>query len=530
MLLFAALFTLRSLDDNRLVRWDWVFNTVSATWIYAALTGGVLLAWAASRLPAPRPALLGVLSFIICALFWRTPEAIVDASRYFTQAKHLELYGVGFFLAEWGGQIGAWTDLPLMPFVYGLAFKVFGESRIVTQVITTVMFSATVVLTARIGKELWDETVGLAAGALLMAVPYLYTQVPLMLVDVPSMFFLTLALYTVILALRRGGAAIFIASVAVFFVVFSKYSLWLMLSVLVVTFLVLLKEAPGAVLRRGGGIFLLGAVLAGGLLLYKMDVVAQQIRFLIEYQRPGLGRWSESFTSTFLFHVHPFVTAAALYSAYRAARKKDLKYLVVLWLPALMLLMGIRRIRYLVPVFPMLCLMAGYGLAGIRAAELRRFVVSVAVVFSVVLATLAYLPFLSGLSMSNLTDAGEFLDGMESPKVRVVTLSMDSDVNPAIAVPLLDIFTEKEIAYEQAGHEPPDSVDLEKLPLRFTWEHETPPYYLAGPDGEDVIAVISDRPPQVPDGYVEVGVFDRYDGIFRFRTFVTVYSRAAQEL
>ena len=66
-------------------------------------------------------AALFIVSFAVSAMFWQEPEMIVDASRYFTQAKHLELYGFGYFFREWGNGINAWTDLPAIPFLYGVA-------------------------------------------------------------------------------------------------------------------------------------------------------------------------------------------------------------------------------------------------------------------------------------------------------------------------------------------------------------------------------------------------------------------------
>jgi len=127
------------------------------------------------------------------ACFWKEPEVIVDASRYFTQAKHLELDGLGGFVRGWGREIPAWTDLPLVPALYGFVFRTFGETRVAVQAFTTLLFAGTVLLAFRTGKALWDEEVGFAGGALLLAIPYLLTQVPTMLVDVPTMFFLTLA-------------------------------------------------------------------------------------------------------------------------------------------------------------------------------------------------------------------------------------------------------------------------------------------------------------------------------------------------
>jgi hypothetical protein len=98
LLVFVVLYVLRGLDDNRLTRWDWVFNVVSAPKLYIVLAAGILVAWLALKLPEPGPVALGVLSFVAASVFWREPEVIVDASRYFTQAKHLSTYGIVYFL------------------------------------------------------------------------------------------------------------------------------------------------------------------------------------------------------------------------------------------------------------------------------------------------------------------------------------------------------------------------------------------------------------------------------------------------
>jgi hypothetical protein len=532
LLVFVALYVLRSLDDNRLTSWAWVFNVVSAPKIYLALAGGIVVAWLALRLPEPGQAALGVLSFAAASVFWREPEAIVDASRYFTQAKHLSTYGASYFLREWGVSIEAWTDLPAVPFIYGIGFKVFGESRAVVQAINSAMFSASVVMTVRLGGALWNREVGLTAGAFLMAMPYLYTQVPLMLVDVPSMFFLLLALLSFVSAVRNGGLARSgISALALFLALFSKFSLWLMLTVLLVAWTVLIVTDGSKAFKRGLAVFAVGVALACVPAVYKFDVISEQVRLLIEYQRPGLQRWTESFTSTFLFQIHPFVTAAALYSVWRAVRERDLKYAVVLWLPALMLFMEIKRIRYLVPVFPMVALMAGYGLAQLRSMELRRFAVSSAVISSFIIAVFGYLPFISSLSISNLMDAGRFINSVEASRVRVVTMDMKSQVNPAVAVPLMDIYTEKQIVYEYKGHTPPESLDVDKSPLRFTWRYENPAYYRANsPEKDEILAIVSTERPKTPEGYEITRVFDINDGIFRFRTFVTLYRQKAGSL
>ena len=206
---FLTPFVFRAADDNRLMSWRWVFADAQVAGFAALLASGLVLAYALRKVVLP-PRYAGVwlfaASFAVGAAFWSEPEVIVDTARYFAQAKYLALYGIGAFVEAWGGELPAWTDLPLVPFLYGLIFRVAGEERIYIQAFTTLAFSGTVVLTYRIGKELWDETLGFYGATLLLGMPYLLTQVPLMLVDVPAMFCITFAAFAAIKALKLGGA------------------------------------------------------------------------------------------------------------------------------------------------------------------------------------------------------------------------------------------------------------------------------------------------------------------------------------
>ena len=172
LLAFIILFVCRTLDDNRLTSWEWAFLYADPARIFLILIFSILIAYFLSRLPFvdKHPALfLFTFSFAISSLFWREPEIILDASRYFTQAKHLEVYGAGYFVREWGKAIPAWTDMPVMPFLYGLIFKFFGEARIYVQIFTSILFSLTAALTYLIGSTLWNRDTGLIGGILFWA-------------------------------------------------------------------------------------------------------------------------------------------------------------------------------------------------------------------------------------------------------------------------------------------------------------------------------------------------------------------------
>lgn len=562
--IFFVQYTFRQADDNRLTSWPWVFANVDLAFFIPVFILVLIAAYIlpASSLPQTRPAaVIFFVSFAAGALFWREPEVIVDTSRYFTQAKYLEMYGIKYFIREWGHGINAWTDLPLVPFLYGLIFKFFGESHLYIQIFTALLFSLTCVATFLTCKILWNEETGFYAGLLLLGIPYLFTQIPLMLTDVPTMFFLTLSVYTFIKAVGKGGMWIIISSAAVFCAVFSKYSTWMMLSVLPVIFLVYLIICRGNpawlpsnragtqacprrrdLIVRGILVALIAGSLVGVIFFYKLDVISEQIKFLREYQAPGLRRWGESFVSTFLFQIHPLITVAALYSCYESYKKRDLKFLIVSWLIFLVVLLQIRRSRYVLVIFPMFTIMAAYGLRRIRTVELRRLVTYSIISSSIVVAVMAYLPFLKTTSIVNLKNAGIYLDSINGRGVEVITVpSTETIVNLAVSVPILDLYTKKDIYYSYDETYAPPFEEIKESPLRFTWEYKNPEYYqrlrmknkgAVGSYGQDhALVIISngdirslpDHIARRIDGHREDRVFNTSEGIFGYDPVVTVY-------
>jgi hypothetical protein len=541
--MFQLLFVFRYLDDNRLTSWQWVFDGVYLPAVLVSLLVGITAAYGLSwsSLPDKHPvAVLFIFSFLTGCLFWKEPEVIVDTSRYFTQAKHLELYGVRYFIGEWGRTLNAWTDLPLLPFLYGIIFKVFGESRVYIQILNTFLFSVTAVWAYFIGKTLWNKDVGFNAGMLLSAIPYLLTQVPLMLTDVGTMCFLLFAVFAFTQALLKGGFWVLIASVAVISAFFSKFSSWIMLSVLCVVFTVFIldrtlpSQTRRRLLKRGGSVAMITLIPLAVVVTYRYDVLSEQIRLLITYQKPALSGWRESFVSTYLFQTNAFITVAALFSLYAAVRKRDIRYSIVCWLPLLIIITAVGRIRYIVPVFPMLALMAAYGLDEVRSRELKRFMVFGAISVSLVIAISVYLPFLKKMGTSNLLEAGKYLDSLDTPSVEVITPRRnDFVINPAVSVPVLDFFTSREIIYEYKEAIPPEG--FRRSPLRFTWMYENPLYYRSdsGRDftAERPLVIITSEHGEVLvhhileklKGYRKTLEFNTTTGVFRYSPDVLIY-------
>ncbi|UCE89696.1 MAG: glycosyltransferase family 39 protein [Pseudomonadota bacterium] len=537
---FLLLLILRGADDNRLVSWQWTFANADIAALIAMFAVALAAAYVvlrAAHVVEVGPALLFTLAFAAGALCWREPEVIVDAARYLAQAKQLQVYGIGYFLSEWGHGIWAWTDLPLVPFIYGLALELGGGERIAIQFVVTAMFAGTVVLTYYIGGLLWNAQVGRSAGALLLGMPYLLTQVPLSLVDVPTMFFLTLAVYLSLRALREGGTTrVALAGAAIVLALLAKYSTWLMLTVLPVMAVVCALEAPRIVARRTAALCTWVVLLSIPLLMWRAELFAVQLQLLMDYQLAGLQRWHETMVSTLLFQVHPWITLFALVAVALALWRRDARFLIVTWMLLLIVMLEIKRSRYMLVAFPMLALMAGYGLTVIRNQTLRGYVVMCVVSASLLTAMIGYLPFLRSTSAANLQAAGSYLDAGTAPTAEVIVLPQrHSVVNPVVAVPILDLYTRKSLVFERDAelHGAPPS-DLATSALRFTWEYRDPAYLRAppGPSHAHIpVVVILDAPdqalpPRVAQKVADLNLareFNNSSEIFRFRTVVRVY-------
>jgi hypothetical protein len=370
---------------------------------------------------------------------------------------------------------------------------------------------------------------------MLLGIPYLLTQVPLMLVDVPTMCFLMLAVYTFLLAVRSGGAARTAFSVmAIVLTVLAKYSAWFMLTVLIVVMAVYARDRRS--LARGAAILLIAGTAAVCLLLLKFDVVSGQLALLRAYQGPGLARWGESFVSTFLFQLHPFITLFALLAFAVALVKRDARFAIVSWLVLLIVLFGVRRIRYTIPVFPMVALMAGYGLQAVKQDDLKRFIAYGIVSTSLVIAVFAYLPLAGRMSAVNLKHAGAYMNTLGVTSVEVITLPPKEPViNHAVSVPLLDLFTTKCIRYHYEPGALPLREELERSSLRFTWEYRNPAYYEDTPPVAErqVLVVIADATDNAMPGSLErngshydrVRIFCVNDAIFKHTVGIGIYQR-----
>ena len=480
--LFPLLAALRHLDDNSLTSWAWVLEgrDLVGLWVLhlAVICAALLLSRRALpdrwRLPA---AVLA--AFAAGVALAGEPEVVIDASRYFVQAKHLELFGPSAFFRDWGGAVPAWTDLPLPAFLYGTVFRLCGEHRLPQQIFTAGLFALTAFATARIGGLLWGARTGARGALLLLAIPCLLVQVPLLMADVPAMAAVTVALWALLETLERRGAwRVAAAALALAAALLAKYSTWVLLGA-AFGIILLLEALRGrwAAVARGAAAAAAGALAPALFALAKPELVQRQLALLAGFQWEGLRRWVESYPSTFLFQAHPLLAVAALAALWRGWRERDRRVLVAAALPLVLFALGARRTRYLLPAFPMIALLAARGLEALPGRA-RRFAVLAAAGFSLVTVFAVYLPFLKWVNTANLQAAGQFLDERGVAAVEVAALPAPGvAINPEVAMPLLDYHTAARIIVRAPTPPPPPPEELRASSFRFTWEQPLPAWY-----------------------------------------------------
>lgn len=537
VVLFPVLAALRGLDDNSLTPWGWILEGGSLAGLWALHVAAVALALLLARARLPpglaAPATAGTALLAVLALAGG-PEAVIDASRYFVQAKLLAREGAGGFLRGWGSEVPAWTDLPLVPFVHGALFRVLGEHRAVAQVVGAACLALTTLATAGIGRRLWGGSTGALGGLLLLAAPGMLVQAPLLMADVPAMCAVAAALWALLAALDRGGAArCAVAGALLGAALLTKYSTWVFLPpafAVVVAARLPARGRPAIV--RGLAVLAVGALAPLAYVAVWPGVFGTQLELLAGFQREGLRRWGESPLATFLFQVHPLLAAGAVAAAWRGARTRDAGVLAAAAVPLVLLALGAGRSRYLIPALPMVALLAARGIEP-WAPRARRFAALAAVGFSLVTALGLYQPFLRRTHAANLAAAGRFLDVRGVAVADVwVRPSREVPANPEFAIPLLDLHSRARLLARGAAPSPPGERVRLTSPFRFTWEVPLPGWYRAGtgaPPAGALVLVTGEPGAALPAGLRErVGtrppdaVFDR-GAVYRLRTDVLVW-------
>jgi hypothetical protein len=387
------------------------------------------LAWAALR---SRPQLgtllqggsgLGLLA--MASLLWRLayldlPQAQPDAVIYFVQAQRVALHPLetllGWPAEVWSGPEAAFhRPFPLVPLIFGLVFRVFGERWAVVQLLMAASAVVLPLAVAWVGRSAGRPGLGLAAGWLALGLPFLQAQTGWLLVDVPLLVLLCLAWGAMLRARSPLGVA-----------------------------LALLACAPALASKASAGLFLLGPLAA---LLTQRHLARRWMLPLLALLGLGIlawlhpprlredpSTWIEAVWATML-QLRPalwLLAMPALGSRQPMVRQASAVLLalpvLVLWAPPE------HAARYALPLGLALCLLV--------AGTLRRFPWAIPglVASGLALSLLGYRPLLVHHQAANLQQAVRIL---EARQVRSIELWADhpgSEFTPEALAALVDIY------------------------------------------------------------------------------------------
>ena len=111
-------------------------------------------------------------------------------------------------------------------------------------------------------------------------------------------------------------------------------------------------------------------------------------------------------------------------------------------------LLEIKRARYLVVLFPLIALLAAFGLRFFQDIVIKKYIVASAVYVSILITVGLSIPFLASTGSANIKAAGNYIDSLHVENVLVLVSEQDrSSINPEISIPLLDYYTDTNIKH-----------------------------------------------------------------------------------
>lgn len=513
LLSYYLLYIFRSLDHTVLMGWYFVFmlRDINMFELFLILSIVILASFLISKVNIKNRynnekyhiLCLFFSGFIIGSLFWNIPEINPDAIRYITEAKYLDEYGIFRFFNDWGNELFVFIDFPSIPLFYGIIFRYLGEYREYIQLFNTILFSLTSVLVYKISKRLWNEEIGLYSGFLLLSFPYLLSQVPLILIDIPLMFFTVLSAFLIFKVFDNKYYSI-PASLAIFFTLYAKMTGFLMIipaiSILIINYKSITKNSFRWILT-----IFLSLTLVILFFLWKKDIFINQILYTVTFPS-DINPYSEGVLK-YLFQIGSIVILFAILSIIISYRNKYKNYILLIsWIIIPFFMLNV-RLRYLIPVFPFIAVMASLSIGSLANKEVKRFLVLSLVLTSFVFTIYSYIPFEEEFTDANVKNAAEFTNSLNLSEIQLfMDFSEKHRYTPEPFVPLFDLYSQKKIIYYRNNTFYP----VKDYSNTYTALYRLPSFYYANgssnsPRTDQIIVIISDKKESnsIPSKYLE---------------------------
>jgi len=400
---------------------------------------------------------LGLAALLLHTLFWDLPQGQPDAVNYFVYAQYFAADPLGTLLdwraLVWDVPQGRFhTYLPLVPLIYGVAFRLLGESTFTADVVMTSFAVALPLTAALLGWALDREREGLTAGWLCLSLPYLQAQSGWLLVDLPLTVFVGLACVAWIRA--RGKVRWILVAAVALLALGTKISAGLFLAALI------------------------GAVALRHRRLAIFCCAAAALVALVVLHPPFLRR-IDTYPQTLLslaIHLRPAWWVLLLPAMCVRGRVEALGTGALLTLPVLLLYAPVEHVvRYALPLAPVLALTAAHRLREVRP------LVSALVVSGLVLMVTGYRPALVHHQAANLQLATRQLQDAGVASIEVWGDTPGTTFPTSATAALVDLYATVPVFYGGMLRTAPPGAK------RHWWEFYEPPPWHEGGQGEGIL-------------------------------------------
>lgn len=336
-----------------------------------------------------QPSTLVLLSAIVSGVMlagaiyaWAQPP-LPDEDSALAAARILATQGPARFFAQYARI--EWLGIqhpPLVPLVFGLFVKMFGDTLFVPRVASLTFVIGTLLVTCLLGRRLYDRTTGVLAALSLMLIPYMFRVGVAARTDMAVTFFASVALLCALRLVDRpdwkwsAGTGI-----AIGLAVLCKYSAFLILPVLPALFL--WQRASRAAWVGLTAAFVIAAMVVSpwAVFAYQNGVFAAQARTILLYlggpalddgavHHHGAVRYQLELLLTSLpsgIGVHNLpVILPGIWLLARRRQKSDVTILIWIAAISILLLLLLPDPRYFMLTFPALAIVMARALRSIE--------------------------------------------------------------------------------------------------------------------------------------------------------------------
>jgi 4-amino-4-deoxy-L-arabinose transferase-like glycosyltransferase len=315
-------------------------------------------------------------------VYARAQPPLPDEDSALAAARILAAQGPVRFFAQYA-EI-AWLGIqhpPLVPLLFGLFVKTFGDTLIVPRLVSLLFLLATVPVTYQLGRRLYGRATGLLAALSLVLIPYMFRVGVAARTDMAVTFFASVALLCVVrLVDRPDWKWIAGTGISIGLAVLCKYSAFLILPVL--PLLLLWQRASRTAWIGLVTAFFVAAVVVSPWLLfaYQSGVFVAQARTILLYlggpaldegavHHHGAVRYQLELLLTSLpsgigVHNLPLILTGVWLLA---RRRQEPDVTILIWIAAIaaLLLVLLPDPRYFMLTFPALAILIARTLRGV---------------------------------------------------------------------------------------------------------------------------------------------------------------------